>query len=46
MDVATLTNTAQAIADMHINSSLTVVMLAIVAVVNAIALFVSMNKPK
>lgn len=44
MDIATVTNTAQAIADLQINSSFTVVLLAIVAVVNALALFFSKKK--
>lgn len=44
MDIATLTTTAQAIADMHINSALTVVLLAVISIVNALALFKIIKK--
>lgn len=39
MDIASVTNTAQAIADMNINQTVTIVMVAFIAIVNVVALF-------
>lgn len=40
MDIATLTNTAQAIADMKLNGALTLFLVAIIGIVNVVALFI------
>lgn len=44
IDVATITNTAQAIANMNVNSTITVILIAFVAVVNAFALIFQNKK--
>lgn len=40
VDIATVTNTAKAIADMNFNQEVTLVLLAVVAIINAIAIFI------
>lgn len=39
MDIQTVTMTAKAIADMNVNAQFTMVILAVIAIINAIAIF-------